>query len=126
VDEDILFIKRFNGAHLGVERGWFCEAVIQLKSPTGKAYYIQCTTWRDKKQVYFLHNFDVGASVGLSVMRHVKGKNRVFALEVQERGRNMQNISMRWIEMIEIAPTTLQASGQIDITFTYFVGSWIK
>ena len=79
-DEDIPFIKLSNGARLGVERGWFCEAVIQLKSPTGKAYYIQCTTWRDKKQVCFLHNCDVGASVGLSVMRHVKGGKCMFAL----------------------------------------------
>ena len=48
-DEDIPFIKLLNGARLGVERGWFCEAVIWLKSPTGKAYYMQCTTWGDKK-----------------------------------------------------------------------------
>jgi len=63
-------------ARLGVERGWFRESVIQLKSPSGKTHHIQCTTWRDKKQVSFLHNCDVGASVGLSVMRHVKGGKR--------------------------------------------------
>jgi len=44
-DEDIPFIKLSNGARLGVEHGWLCEAVIQLKSPSGKTYYIQCTTW---------------------------------------------------------------------------------
>ena len=53
-------------------------------------------------------------------------KKCVYALEVQEQGRNMQNISMRWIETIKIAPTTRQSSGRIDITFKYFVGSWIE
>ena len=42
-DEDIPFIKLSNGARLGVEHGWFREAVFQLKSPTGKTYYIQCS-----------------------------------------------------------------------------------
>ena len=50
-DEDIPFLKLSNGARLGVKRGWFREAVIKLKSTAGKYYYIQCTTWRDKKQV---------------------------------------------------------------------------
>ena len=74
-DEDLPFIKLWNGSHIGVERRWFREAVIQLKSPTGKAYYVLCTTWRDKKQVCFLHNCDVRTSIGLSLMRHVNGKN---------------------------------------------------
>ena len=55
-DEDIPFLKLSNRARLGVKRGWFREAVIWLKSCTEKTYYIQCTTWRDKKQVCSLHN----------------------------------------------------------------------
>ena len=42
------FLKLSGGA-LMVERGWFREAVIKMKTPSGKTYYIQCTTWRDKK-----------------------------------------------------------------------------
>ena len=73
-DFDIPFLKLSNGARQGVKRGWMREAVIELKTPTGKSYYIQCTTWRDKKQVTFLHNSKVGFSDGMSVSRHVKGK----------------------------------------------------
>ena len=73
-DYDIPFLKLSNGARDGVKRGWFREAVIELKTPTGKSYYLQCTTWRDKKQVCFLHNSQVGYSDGLSVKRHIKGK----------------------------------------------------
>ena len=61
---------------MGVGRGWFREAVIRLKSCTGKIYYIQCTTWRDKKQVCFLHNCEVGCSTDITVKRHVKGKRQ--------------------------------------------------
>ena len=52
-DEDIHFLKLSNGARNGVKRGWFREAVIKLKAKSGKHYYIQYTTWRDKKQVFF-------------------------------------------------------------------------
>ena len=55
-DEDIPFLKLSNGVRLGVKRGWFREAVLKLKTTTGKSYYLQYTTWRDKKQVCFLHN----------------------------------------------------------------------
>ena len=50
-DLDVPFLKLSNGARLGLDRGWFREAVIKLKSKRGKVYYLQCTTWRDKKQV---------------------------------------------------------------------------
>ena len=72
-DLDIPFLKLSNGARLGIARGWFREAVIKLKTKTGKVYYIQCTTWRDKKQV-FLSSNGVGSSNGLTVRRHKKGK----------------------------------------------------
>ena len=47
-DEDIPFLKLSNGVRLGVKRGWFREAVLKLKTRTGKSYYLQGTTWRDK------------------------------------------------------------------------------
>ena len=72
-DEDVPFLKLSNGARNGVKRGWYREAVLKLKAPGGKEYYIQNTTWRDKKQVCFLSSNEVGFSNGLSVQRHVKG-----------------------------------------------------
>ena len=72
--EDFPFLKLSNGARNSVARGWFREAVLELKSPTGTTYYIQATTWRDKKQVCFVSTSNVGFSNGLSVRRHVRGK----------------------------------------------------
>ena len=57
-----------------VPRGWFREAAIKLKTPKGKIYYVQATTWRDKKQVCFLSNSTVCASKGITVKRHVKNE----------------------------------------------------
>jgi len=50
-DHDIPFLKLSNGTRNTVERVWFHEAAIELKTKHGKKYYIQCTTWRDNKQV---------------------------------------------------------------------------
>ena len=48
--------------------------MIKLKTPTGKAYYIQCTTWSDKKQDFFLSSDEVGYTKGLTLKRHSKKK----------------------------------------------------
>lgn len=61
-DHDIPFLKLSKGALLGVQRGWFREVVLQLESPDRRTYYIQCTTWWDKKQVSFLSTNHVGFS----------------------------------------------------------------
>jgi hypothetical protein len=37
-------------------------------------YYVQCTTWKDKKQASFLSSNKVEQSDGMSVQRHVRGK----------------------------------------------------
>jgi hypothetical protein len=56
-------------------RGWFREAYIKMTtSRPRKTHYIQCTTWRDKKQVMFLSNNRIGASRGLTVKRRIRGK----------------------------------------------------
>jgi hypothetical protein len=39
----------------------------------GKTFYTQSTTWKDKKQVMFLHTTDNGASEGHTVNRSTKG-----------------------------------------------------
>ena len=47
-----------------------------------KAYYLQCTMWKDKKQAMYLVTNRVGFSQGLLVKRHVKGnKKRETILE---------------------------------------------
>ena len=48
--------------------------MLKVKAKNGKHYYIQYTTWRDKKQVCFLNTNQVGFSNGMSVKRHVKGQ----------------------------------------------------
>jgi hypothetical protein len=74
-DEDLPFVKLFNGARNKLRRGWFHEAYMMKNLPRSrKAYYMQCTTWKDKKQVMFLANNQVGFSQGLTAQRHVKGE----------------------------------------------------
>jgi hypothetical protein len=74
-DEDLPFVKLSNGARNKLRSGWFCEAYMMKNLPRSrKAYYMQCTTWKDKKQVMILATNPVGFSQGLTVQRHVKGK----------------------------------------------------
>ena len=61
--EDFPFSKLSNGAQYMIPRGWYQEAEIKMHSPSGLIYYIQATTWRDKKQVCFVSTSQVGASV---------------------------------------------------------------
>ena len=57
-----------------MKRGWFREAYIELKSPSGVTYYVQATTWKDRKQVCFLSSNTVGFSDGGTVKRHARKK----------------------------------------------------
>lgn len=43
-----------------------------LYTRTKKKFYVQCTTWRDKKQVCFLSSNFIGASVGNFVKRSTR------------------------------------------------------
>jgi hypothetical protein len=72
-DMDVPFHKLSQGAKDSVERGWFREAAVQLKTESGGTFYVQCTTWKDRKQVMFLHTTDIGASSGHFVKRSVCG-----------------------------------------------------
>ena len=83
-NEDVPFLKLSNGALRDVERGWFREAVLEKKTPTGKRYCIQCSTWRDKKQVMFLHTNLVGATESVTVKRHVKNKKQRVTLQAPQ------------------------------------------
>ena len=73
-DHDVPFLKLSNGALSNVERGWFREAVLKLKTATQKVFYVQHTTWKDKKQVCFLSTNSIGSSKNLFVQRSEKGK----------------------------------------------------
>jgi hypothetical protein len=67
---DLPFHKLSNGACNMIERVWYHEAAIKLRAKNSRHhYYVQCTTWKDKKQVMFLSNNKVVGSVGLTVSR---------------------------------------------------------
>lgn len=44
--------------------------MVELKTPTGKRFYVQATTWKNKKQVCFLSPSSVGFSHGMTVKHH--------------------------------------------------------
>jgi hypothetical protein len=84
-DHDIPFLKLSNRARNQLDRGWFREACLRL-SEGRLHYYLQCTTWKDKKQVSFLSNNKVGRSDDLTVQRRVQGKrthNAIVAPQAQ-------------------------------------------
>jgi hypothetical protein len=73
-DLDVPFMKWSNRAMASIERGFYIEAAVEQKTDAGKTYYVQCSTWKDKKQVMFAHTTDVGSSRGQhSVSRSVRG-----------------------------------------------------
>merc|ERR1712032_1594380 len=72
-DIDVPYLKLSNGALRKLERGWYREAVIKQKTRSGKVFYIQVVTWRDKKQVMFLCTNTIGASSDFTVLRQEKG-----------------------------------------------------
>ncbi len=73
-NEDLPFMKLSKGARNKLRKGWFCEAYMRKNLPwSKKAYYMQCTTRNDEKQVMFLATNRVWFSQGLTVQQHVKG-----------------------------------------------------
>lgn len=72
-DLDVPFLKLSRRAKDSVPRGWFREAVVTLKTSTGKTYRVQHTAWKDKKQVCFLHTNNIGGSSGHTVSRSTRG-----------------------------------------------------
>ena len=73
---DVPFLKLSNGARNAVPRGWYREAVLEMRTASGKLFYIQVTTWRDKKQVMFIHTNTIGRSINNFVRRHVRGERQ--------------------------------------------------
>jgi hypothetical protein len=60
-----------------IPHGRFREAVVvvvvEQKTDTGKTFYIQCSSWKDKKQVPFLHTTDIATSQNYTVRRSERG-----------------------------------------------------
>ncbi len=85
---DVLFVKLSKGALRLVDQGWFREAVVEQKTKTGKKFWIQASTWQDKKQVLFIHTNKVGLSkteqTSHQVRRSVKGKKRRIILNAPQ------------------------------------------
>ncbi len=123
-DEDLPFVKLSNGARNKLRRGWFCEAYMMKNlSMSMKAYYMQCTTWKDKKQVMFLATNQVGFSQGLTVQRHMKRKKSV---KPSNNPKPMHIMLDQWVALIgmtEIAMITQRVSTLTCGTFGSFAAS---
>ena len=84
--DDFPFHKRSAGALATVEGGWLRCAMKEMKRKHDK-YYIQGTTWKDKKQVGFLHSYKVGLNDCSIMERHMKGHGKpiqINSLPVQK------------------------------------------
>ena len=95
-DKKIPFLK-LSKSTINVGRGWYREAVIEMKTATGKTYYNQCTTWRDKKQGFFLSANKVGFS-------HRQCGEILVLLPL--RRETMLTNSTPWIGITETVQTT--------------------
>ena len=73
-DLDVPFHKLSRAAKDGVNRGWFREAAVELRTLTNKNFYVQCSTWKGRKQVMFLHTNNIGSNAGHTVNRSSHGQ----------------------------------------------------
>ena len=112
-DQDIPFLKLQNGSRNELQWGWFREAAIKIKNRTGNAYYIQCTTWRDNRQVWFLSSDEAGYTEGLTVEIHSKKKKKQDNISGPRAQRKY--ISMMLTGMI-MAYTSLWSPSRQSVT----------
>ena len=75
-ENSVPFRKLSNGALKKVERGWMRKAILSVIGKRNEKYHVQCTTWKDKKQVTFLHTHLVQHGGDTIVKRHVKGNKQ--------------------------------------------------
>ena len=68
-DNSVPFRRLTPGALDKLDRGWMRKATTTMAQ-----YHIQCTTWKDKKQVTFIHTNLVQNTGDITVKRHVKHK----------------------------------------------------
>ena len=89
--QDIPFLKLLKGSMKEVQRGWYHEAVLELQTRLSKKYYLQCTTWKDKRQVVFLHSNGIGRTKDNYVRRHSKEKRTRDILTAPNAQKNYAN-----------------------------------
>jgi hypothetical protein len=97
-DDDVPFLKLSRGALVKVAKGSFKRATLPVITGTNAKYYIQCTTWRDKKQVMFLHTHLVEASKDNMVRRHVREQ----AQRIEINGPTIQQDYAQYYSAVDI------------------------
>ena len=76
-ENSIPFRRLTSGALDKIERGWMRKATMMVTGQgKNRTHHIQCTTWKDKKQVTFVHTHLVKPSEETTVKRHVKNKRK--------------------------------------------------
>ena len=97
-ENDIPFHKYSNKALESIVRGWSRRATIPIKK-NGRSNHgmIQVTTWKDRKQVMFVHTHLVGGNEeGDTTFRHVKGKRQRVEIQcpaiVKDYSLNMNGV----------------------------------
>ena len=94
---DIPFHKYSNKALESIVRGWSRRATTPIKKNGKKKGMLQVTTWKDRKQVMFVHTHLVeGNEAGDTTLRHVKGRKERLELEcppvVKDYSLNMNGV----------------------------------
>ena len=99
---DVPFYKLSSGAMQSIERSWYREVDVEQKTNTSKSFFFQSMTWKNKKQVMFLHTNNIGASSGHFMNRSTKGKTGQSILRAHRVQVNYTSTTM-----IKTVPTTL-------------------
>ena len=63
----------------------------------GRKFFIQCTTWKDKKQVMFLHTNTIGRTKDNHVRRHVRGQRNRNVI----RAPHCQGTYVNWFNAVD-------------------------
>ena len=95
--DDIPFHKYSNKALEYIVRGWSRRATSPIKKNGKKKGVIQVTTWKDRKQVMFVHTHLVKANEGNDkALRYVKGQKDRLEIEcppiVKDYSLNMNGV----------------------------------
>ena len=63
-----------------INRGWTRKETLRVIGNNNEKYHIQCTTWKDKKQVKFVHTNLVNNEGDTTVKRYIKGRMQIIDL----------------------------------------------
>lgn len=79
-DNSLPFCKLSSGIIEKLKRGWMRKTTRTYKEDNS-TYNMQCTIWKDEKQVLFLHTNLVKGDGNTKVKRHVKGERKRVNLD---------------------------------------------